>query len=43
MEMVALKCRFYKNYDELLKMFGFEKNKVVTEVERFLGKKLNKP
>ena len=38
-----MKCAFYKNYDELFKMFGFERGKVVAEVERFLGKKLNKP
>ena len=41
--MTAMKCSFYKNYDDLFKMFGFDKTKVVTEAERFLGKKLNKP
>ena len=38
-----MKCVYFKNFDNLLDMFGFNKNKIISEVERYLGKKLNKP
>lgn len=38
-----MKCIFKNQYDELLKMFGFDKTRIVTEVEKYLGKKLAKP
>ena len=31
------------NYDELLKLFGFDQNKTLFEVERVLGRKLERP
>jgi len=41
-EFKVLKCLLEENYDALLKQFGIDKNKAVFEVERFLGKKLNR-
>jgi len=43
MEFKVLKCLLENNYDALLKQFGIDKNKAVFEVERFLGRKLNRP
>ena len=43
MEFTAMKCVFFNKFDDLFKMFGFDKTKVVAEVERYLGKRLNKP
>lgn len=40
MEFTALKCLAKNKYDDLLKLFGFDKIKTITEVEKFLGKKL---
>lgn len=42
-EFTAIKCIFKNKYDDLFKLFGFDKNKVVYEVEKYLGKKLAKP
>ena len=42
-EFKVLKCLLEENYDALLKQFGIDKNKAVFEVERFLGRKLNRP
>jgi len=42
-EFKVLKCLLEENYDALLKQFGIDKNKAQFEVERFLGRKLNKP
>ena len=36
-------CIQKNNYEELFKMFGFDKNKIVYEVEKYLGKKIAKP
>ena len=41
-EYKVLKCMFEENYDNLLKQFGIDRNKAVFEVERFLGRKLNR-
>ena len=43
MEFKVLKCLIEDNYDDLLKLFGIDKNKAVFEVEKMLGRKLNKP
>lgn len=43
MEFKVLKCLLEDNYDALLKQFGIDKNKAVFEVERYLGRKLNRP
>lgn len=43
MEFKVLKCLIEKNYDDLLKQFGIDKNKATFEVERYLGRKLNRP
>jgi hypothetical protein len=43
MEYTAMKCIFLNKYDDLLKMFGFEKQKVLAEVEKYLGRKIAKP
>ena len=31
------------SFDDLLRMFGFDKNKVIGEVEKVIGRKLNRP
>lgn len=41
-EFLVLKCLLDGNYDELLKSFGIDKKKNVFEVEKCLGRKLNK-
>ena len=38
-----MKCLIENNYDDLLKQFGIDKNKAAFEVERYLGRKLNRP
>ena len=43
MEFIALKCLFKNSFDNIYSAFGFDKVKILTEVEKFLGKKLNKP
>ena len=43
LEFKALKCLLSDNYDELLKLFGFDQNKTLFEVERVLGRKLERP
>jgi len=43
MEFKVLKCLIDNNYDDLLKQFGIDKNKAAFEVERYLGRKLNRP
>lgn len=43
MEFKVLKCLIEDNYDDLLKLFGIDKNKAVFEVEKLLGRKLNRP
>jgi hypothetical protein len=43
MEFKTLKCLLDNNYDGILKEFGIDKNKATFEVERYLGKKLNRP
>jgi hypothetical protein len=43
MEFKTLKCLLENNYSELLKQFGIDENKAVFEVEKYLGKKLNRP
>ena len=40
MEFTTIKCLFKNKYDDLLKLFGFDSNKIVGEVEKYLGKKL---
>ena len=42
-EFKVLKCLLEENYDALLKQFGIDKKKTIFEVERFLGRKLNRP
>jgi hypothetical protein len=43
MEYTAMKCIYLNKYDDLLKMFGFDKSKVIGEVEKYLGRKISKP
>lgn len=43
MEYTVIKCIHQNKYDELLKMFDFDTNKSISEVEKFLGRKLSKP
>ncbi len=43
MEFKVLKCLIENNYDEILKQFGIDKNKAAFEVERYLGRKFQKP
>jgi len=43
MEFVALNCLHLKQYDELFRMFGFDKTKLTFEVEKFLGRKIARP
>jgi hypothetical protein len=43
MEFTSIKCIYLNKYDELQRMFGYDKNKILTEVEKFLGKKLARP
>jgi hypothetical protein len=43
MEFTAMKCLLKNNYDELFKIFGFDKNKIIYQVEQILGRKINKP
>lgn len=43
MEFKVLNCLLEGNYDDLLKQFGIDKNKAAFEVERYLGRKLNRP
>jgi hypothetical protein len=43
MEFKVLKCLIDDNYDELLKQFGIDKKKASFEVERYLGRKINRP
>ena len=43
MEFVAIKSVLNHNYNDLLKMFGFDKNKIMYDVEKYLGRKLSKP
>lgn len=38
-----MKCILLKKYDDLQKMFGFDPKKHISEVEKYLGKKLQKP
>lgn len=38
-----LKSIHTKRFDDLLRLFGYDKAKVVVEVERALGRKLQKP
>jgi hypothetical protein len=41
-EFKVLKCIIENDYDALLKQYGIDKKKATFEVERFLGKKLNR-
>jgi hypothetical protein len=43
MEFKVLKCLFENNYDALLKQWGIDKKKAMFEVERYLGRKINRP
>jgi len=43
MEFKVLKCLLESNYDDLLRQFGIDKKKAVFDVEKFLGRKLNRP
>jgi len=43
MEFKVLKCLIDDDYDELLKQFGIDKQKAAFDVERYLGRKLNRP
>ena len=43
LEYTVLKSIHTKKFDELLKLFGYDKTKVVMEVEKALGRKLQKP
>lgn len=40
MEFKALKSLSTKRYDDLFKLFGFDKTKTIYEVEKYLGRKL---
>lgn len=42
MEFVAIKSILKNNYDGLLKMFGYDKNKIIYDVEKYLGRKIVK-
>ena len=37
-----MKCLLDNNYDALLKDFGIDKKKAIFEVERFLGRKIQR-
>jgi hypothetical protein len=41
-EFLVLKCLLDGNYDDLLKSFGIDKKKTTFEVEKYLGRKLQK-
>jgi hypothetical protein len=43
MEFKVLKCLLENNFDDLLKQFGIDKKKAVFDVEKYLGRKLNRP
>lgn len=43
MEFTVISSLFKNNYNDLFKLFGFDKNKIIYEVEKYLGRKLNKP
>lgn len=43
LEFTVLKALYTKRFEELLKLFGYERAKVVGEVEKALGRKLIKP
>ena len=42
-EFKVLKCLLEENYDALLQQFGIDKKKTQFQVEKFLGRKMNKP
>lgn len=43
LEYTAMKCLHLGKFDELLRSFGWDKTKIVQEVEKTLGRKLLKP
>lgn len=43
LEYTVLKCIHTQKFDDLLKLFGYDKTKIVQEVEKCLGRKLLKP
>jgi hypothetical protein len=43
MEFKVLKCLLVEKFDDLLKEFGIDKNKAAIEVERYLGRKIQRP
>jgi len=43
MEFLAIHSIHNKQYDDLFKLFGFDKVKLSYEVEKYLGKKIAKP
>lgn len=43
LEYTVLKCLHKAKFDDLFKMFGYDKTKIVQEVEKCLGRKLLKP
>ena len=38
-----MKCLYKGKFDDLLKTFGYDKTKIVQEVEKCLGRKILKP
>lgn len=43
LEFTAIKCIYKNKYDDLFKLFGFDRSKVISEVEKYLGKKIPRP
>lgn len=43
MEFKVLKCLIQRDYTELLQTFGIDQKKTLFEVEKYLGRKLQKP
>ncbi len=43
MEYVALKCLHTRNYDELFKIFGYDRKQILFDVEWYTGKKIQQP
>ena len=40
LEYTTLKCLHTRNYDELFKLFGYDRKKILYDVECYTGKKI---
>jgi len=43
LEYTTLKCILSKNYDELFKLFGYDRKKILYDVECYTGRKTQQP